>query len=68
MNCADYLVDYLINRGVTDVFGFSGGYIVPFIDALYKRKKEINITKEMKSLFINANQNLYTFNQKKKKD
>ena len=42
MNCADYLVDYLIKKGVTDVFGFSGGYIVPFIDALYKRKKEIN--------------------------
>ena len=42
MNCADYLVDYLIKKGVTDVFGFSGGYIVPFIDALYKRKGEIN--------------------------
>jgi hypothetical protein len=35
---------------------------------ILKRKKEINITKEMKSLFINANQKLYTFNQKKKKD
>lgn len=43
MNCADYLVDYLIKKGVTDVFGFSGGYIVPFIDALYKRKDEISI-------------------------
>ncbi len=41
MNCAEYLVDFLINHGVTDVFGFSGGYIVPFIDALHKRKKEI---------------------------
>lgn len=37
MNCADYLVDYLIKKGVTDVFGFAGGYIVPFQDALYKR-------------------------------
>ena len=37
MNCADYLVDYLIKQGVTDVFGFAGGYIVPFQDALYKR-------------------------------
>ena len=42
MNCAEYLVDYLIQKGVTDVFGYSGGYIVPFMDALHERK-EINI-------------------------
>ena len=42
MNCAGYLADFLIKKGVTDVFGFSGGYIVPFIDALSKRK-EINV-------------------------
>ena len=41
MNCSEYLVDYLINHGVTDVFGYAGGYIVPFMDALYKRKDEI---------------------------
>ena len=41
MNCAEYLVDYLINKGVTDVFGYPGGYIVPFVDALYKRENEI---------------------------
>jgi thiamine pyrophosphate-dependent acetolactate synthase large subunit-like protein len=41
MNCADYLVDFLISKGVKDVFGYSGGYIVPFIDALYERKKDI---------------------------
>ena len=41
MNCADYLVDYLISVGVKDIFGFPGGYIVPFMDALYKRKDEI---------------------------
>lgn len=41
MNCAEYLVDFLIKKGVTDVFGFSGGYIVPFMDALYSRKDEI---------------------------
>lgn len=35
MTCAEYLVDYLIKKGVSDVFGFSGGYIVPFMDALY---------------------------------
>ena len=42
MTCADYLVDFLIKHGVTDVFGFAGGYIVPFMDALYKRP-EINV-------------------------
>ena len=41
MNCAEYLVDYLIYKGVTDVFGYAGGYIVPFMDALYKRRDEI---------------------------
>ena len=38
MNCSEFLVDYLIKHGVTDVFGYAGGYIVPFMDALYKRK------------------------------
>ncbi len=42
MNCADFLVDYLIKKGVKDVFGYPGGYIVPFIDALKKREKEIS--------------------------
>lgn len=41
MNCSEYLVDFLIAHGVTDVFGYAGGYIVPFMDALYKRKNEI---------------------------
>lgn len=43
MNCSEYLVDYLVKHGVTDVFGYAGGYIVPFMDALYKRKDEIKI-------------------------
>ena len=43
MNCSEYLVDYLIKNGVTDVFGYAGGYIVPFMDALYARKDEINV-------------------------
>ena len=40
MNCSEYLVDFLIEHGVTDIFGYAGGYIVPFMDALYKRKDE----------------------------
>ena len=35
-------MDYLINHGTTDVFGYAGGYIVPFMDALYKRRHEIS--------------------------
>lgn len=42
MNCSEYLVDFLIKHGVTDVFGYAGGYIVPFMDALYLRRDEIN--------------------------
>lgn len=34
-------MDFLINHGVTDVFGYAGGYIVPFMDALYRRRDEI---------------------------
>ncbi len=37
MNCAEYLVDFLIKQGITDVFGYSGGYITPFMDALETR-------------------------------
>lgn len=41
MNCSEYFVEFLIKHGVTDVFGYAGGYIVPFMDALYLRKDEI---------------------------
>ena len=34
MNCSEYLVDFLIKKGVTDIFGYAGGYIVPFMAAL----------------------------------
>ena len=43
MNCSEYLVDFLVKRGVTDIFGYAGGYIVPFMDALYFRRDEINV-------------------------
>lgn len=43
MNCGDYLVDYLIKKDVTDVFGYAGGYIAPFMDALYSRRGEIRV-------------------------
>ena len=34
MNCSEYLARFLAEKGVTDVFGYPGGYIVPFMDAL----------------------------------
>lgn len=43
MNCAEYLVRCLIDKGVTDVFGYAGGYIVPFMDALYCYRDKINV-------------------------
>ncbi len=39
MNCSEYLADFLVKQGVTDVFGYAGGYIVPFMDALNDRKE-----------------------------
>ena len=43
MNCSEYLVNFLIEHGVTDVFGYAGGYIVPFMDALYMKKDKIKV-------------------------
>ena len=43
MNCSEYLVGFLIKHGVKDIFGYAGGYIVPFMDALYFRREEINV-------------------------
>jgi len=43
LNCSEYLVDFLVRKGVRDVFGYAGGYIVPFMDALYLRRKDIKV-------------------------
>lgn len=43
MNCSEYLVNFLIEHGVSHIFGYAGGYIIPFMDALYKRKEKIKI-------------------------
>ena len=42
MNCSEFLVDFLVKKGITDIFGYAGGYIVPFMDALYLRRDEIS--------------------------
>lgn len=38
MNGAQWLVKFLIQNGVTEIFGYPGGAIMPFYDALYKSK------------------------------
>ncbi|MCR5798922.1 MAG: thiamine pyrophosphate-binding protein [Lachnospiraceae bacterium] len=42
MKVTDYIVEYLIQKGVTDVFGYPGGVICHFIDSLSKYSDKIN--------------------------
>ena len=41
MKVADFLTDYLIKMGVTDVFGIPGGVILDFVYALNRKKDKI---------------------------
>lgn len=41
MTTAEYISDYLIGLGITDVFGIPGGVILRLIDAFESRKPEI---------------------------
>lgn len=41
MKVSDFIVDYLIQLGVNDVFGYPGGMVTHLMDSLYKRKDEI---------------------------
>ena len=36
---SDWMVNYLINIGVSDVFGYPGGMAVHFMDSLSKNNK-----------------------------
>lgn len=42
MKVSDYIVDFLIQKGVTDVFGIPGGVVLDFLYALDRRKIEIS--------------------------
>ncbi len=42
MKAADFLVECLINNGVTDVFGLPGEVMLEFLDALYRRSDDIH--------------------------
>jgi acetolactate synthase-1/2/3 large subunit len=41
MKASDYVVDFLIKKGVTDVFGMPGGVVLDFLCAIGRRKEEI---------------------------
>ena len=41
MKVSDYIVDFLVSKGVTDVFGIPGGVVLDFLDSVGKRGKEI---------------------------
>lgn len=42
MRVSDYIVDFLVNVGVTDVFGLPGGVVLDFLYAVDRRESEIS--------------------------
>ncbi len=42
MILSDYLVNYLIEKNITDVFGIPGGVVLEFLYAINRRSNEIN--------------------------
>lgn len=42
MKLSDYVVDFLISKGITEGFGYPGGSITNFLDSVNKRAGEIN--------------------------
>jgi len=41
MKTSDYLVDFLIAKDITDVFGIPGGVVLSFLDSIAKRSSDI---------------------------
>lgn len=41
MKVSDYIVEFLIEKEITDVFGYPGGMLTHFMDSLHKRKDKI---------------------------
>lgn len=42
MKISDYIVEFLIQKGITDIFGYPGGMVTHLMDSLGKRKNEIH--------------------------
>lgn len=43
MKGSDYIVEFLISKGVTDVFGYPGGMVTHLMDSLENRKDQIRV-------------------------
>jgi acetolactate synthase-1/2/3 large subunit len=43
MKVSDYIVDFLIEKGVCHIFGIPGGVVLDLLDSLDKRKDEISV-------------------------
>lgn len=43
MKVTDYIIEYLISKGITDIFGYPGGVICHLIDSATKYKDQISI-------------------------
>lgn len=41
MKASDYIVDFLVKKGVSDVFGYPGGSVTNLVDSFHKRSNEI---------------------------
>ncbi|GHT84613.1 acetolactate synthase [Spirochaetia bacterium] len=41
MKASDYIVDFFINQGITDVFGIPGGIVLDLLESFDKRKSKI---------------------------
>lgn len=41
MRASDYMVEFLIEKGITDIFGYPGGMVTYFMDSLSKRSDKI---------------------------
>ena len=41
MKVSDYIVEFLIEHKITDVFGYPGGMVTHFMDSIDKYKSEI---------------------------
>ena len=42
MKVTDYIIDFLIEKGITDIFGYPGGVICHLMDSVLKRTGEIS--------------------------
>ena len=43
MKVSDYIVDFLIHRGITDVFGYPGGMVTNLLESFRKRDNSISV-------------------------